>query len=219
MRAVLEDTFPPRRCARPEVRRSANEDMHLAMYALDHDVLTPEFIRTYEHVTFHGWDYLQAEKASTTKVLDPELTKHTVIPTEVRKHMLGTDAEFYGCRPRVEAVWHLNPFEFTMYWGVPRFAGTCSIESISGPDQLCFPDEPGLADLRQHWYIHRRRRVHIPAPHRTHIPKVGRDNKETRGRLYSVYLRPWTLLPQLCSEEVPYLGSLGHSGHAAENKP
>ena len=33
-----------------------------------------------------------------------------------------------------------------------------------------------------------------------------------RGRLYSVYLRPWTLLPQLCSEEVPYLGSLGQTG-------
>ena len=176
--------------------------MYLAMYALDQDVLTPEFIRTYEHVTFNGWEYLQTEKASTMKVPDPELRKHTVIPVEVRKHVLGTDAEFYG----------LNPIEFTMYWGVRRFDGTRSLESISGPDQLCFPDEPGLAALRQHWYIYRRRRVHIPAPHRTHIPKVGKDDKETRGRRYSVYLRPWTLLPQLCSEEVPYLGSLGHSG-------
>ena len=77
--------------------------------------------------------------------------------------MLGTDAEFYGCRPRVETVWHLNPFELIMYWGARRFDGTHSLESISGPDQLCFPDEPGLADLRKHWYIYRRQRLHIPA--------------------------------------------------------
>ena len=54
-------------------RRSANQDMYLAMYAEDHDVLTPEFIRAYEHVTFNGWDCLQAEKASTMKVPDPDL--------------------------------------------------------------------------------------------------------------------------------------------------
>ena len=47
--------------------------MYLAMYAEDHDVLTPEFIRAYEHVTFNGWDCLQAEKASTMKVPDPDL--------------------------------------------------------------------------------------------------------------------------------------------------
>ena len=125
---VLEDNVFASRCAHLEVRRSANEDMYLAMYALDQDVLTPEFIRTYEHVTFNGWEYLQTEKASTMKVPDPELRKHTVIPTEARKHVLGTDAEFYGCRPRVETVWHLNPFVGR------RFDGTHSLESISGPE-------------------------------------------------------------------------------------
>lgn len=39
-----------------KVRRSANEDMNLAMHATDDDMLAAEFIRTYQHAPFNGWE-------------------------------------------------------------------------------------------------------------------------------------------------------------------
>ena len=96
-----------------------------------------------------------------------------------------------------------------MYWSAKRFADGQGPESLVGPKQLPFPDIEPLSAFRKMWYLEKRARMRIPAPHRTQLPQAKSDSKETRARLYSVYLRPWTLLEQQKTAEVLYLGELG----------
>ena len=47
----------------------------------------------------------------------------------------------------------------------------------------------------------------VPCPEQTPLPN-RRMSKEARGKIYSVYLRPWTLAKPLATEFVPFLADL-----------
>jgi len=48
---------------------------------------------------------------------------------------------------------------------------------------------------------------HIPQPEKSPLPRGGMDPEE-RAKLFSVYLRPWTLSDVFASAHVPHLKNL-----------
>jgi hypothetical protein len=61
--------------------------------------------------------------------------------------------------------------------------------------------------FRHSWLLIRRQRPVIPCPQQTPLPSK-RMNKSTRAKIFSVYLRPWTLSKEIATAVVPYLGDL-----------
>ena len=73
---------------------------------------------------------------------------------------------------------------------------------------LFYPNTSVLAELRNTWYMRRRRRQMVPAPMNTPMPDKYLS-AEKRGRLYSVYLRPWVLDARWATPGVvPYITDL-----------
>ena len=80
---------------------------------------------------------------------------------------------------------------------------------------LEFNAEPGLESLKEQCLLRRRLRPMTPAPNRTRMPdQIEKDARDTaawrneRGRLYSVYMRPWTLVRHYATAFVPLLADL-----------
>ena len=77
---------------------------------------------------------------------------------------------------------------------------------------LLYPQRRGLPaaaqkayDLfRQSWILVRRDRPVVPCPERTPIPARG-WSKEHRAKVFSVYLRPWTLIADEACVDIPYI--------------
>lgn len=57
---------------------------------------------------------------------------------------------------------------------------------------LFYPEREEGLDLRNIWYMQRRKRPIVPAPVITPLP-VGHRDPEKAAKLFSVYLRPWVL--------------------------
>ena len=66
---------------------------------------------------------------------------------------------------------------------------------------------PGPSNLHKRWYLRRRLRPVVPAPSDTPLPESAKD-AESRSKLYLVYMRPWTLLPEWSSAQVPLIQDL-----------
>ena len=62
--------------------------------------------------------------------------------------------------------------------------------------------------FRQTWILFKRSRPVVPCPELTPLPS-RRDSKEKRAKIFSIYLRPWTMLKEFATEEVHLLGDLG----------
>ena len=80
-------------------------------------------------------------------------------------------------------------------------------------DIVLFPDVGGYEELtrfRHIWYLQRRVRPVVPCPENTPLPS-RRNTKEHRSKLLSIYLRPWTLLRELETAEVPFLTDLRYT--------
>ena len=77
---------------------------------------------------------------------------------------------------------------------------------------------PGPSNLHQRWYLRRRRRPMVPAPSSTPLPENEKDD-EGKARLYLVYMRPWTLVPEWSSPQVPLLQDLDVLPRAALRPP
>jgi len=118
--------------------------------------------------------------------------------------------EAYGNRPRHDAVFYLNAWEFTMYWNVCEMQRGRSYQSDTTeacPKYLRFPDEPSLHPKFQRLVLMRRLRPCMPAPESTPMPTQEKD-PETKAKLLSIYLRPWTLLETFACKDVPLLQML-----------
>jgi hypothetical protein len=76
-------------------------------------------------------------------------------------------------------------------------------------DDLCFEDEAldAYKLFRQTWVLLRRTRPVVPCPENTPLPRRF-DSKEKKAIMFSVYLRPWTLIQNYATAEVPYLPEL-----------
>ena len=70
------------------------------------------------------------------------------------------------------------------------------------------PERASYEALRSAYLIVKRERPVVPCPTNTVMPR-RRMSKHQRSKLYSVYLRPWTLSQKLASADVPFAGDLG----------
>ena len=120
------------------------------------------------------------------------------------------------------SVYYFNAWEFATLWEVRRLPPPTSSKeapSLTVPDPaavegsfdayflnegaveyyldskdiLFYPETPGAVNLRQIWYMVRRRRPMVPAPAITPMPDKYAEG-EKKAQLYSVYLRPWVLV-------------------------
>jgi len=86
-------------------------------------------------------------------------------------------------------------------------------------DVIFFSSEiPGPSPLHRRWYLRRRRRPMVPAPANTPLPESQKD-AEKKARLYSLYMRPWTLMPKWSTPQVPLLADLDVVPQAAAMRP
>ena len=79
-----------------------------------------------------------------------------------------------------------------------NFIGTYILNPVAvehfkdNKDILFYPRLSGAHQLRDHWYMVRRMKPMVPAPCNTPMPD-GKADKEKKGKLFSVYFRPWVL--------------------------
>ena len=99
--------------------RGQVENMNLRAYTDWSDVTSAETLSTAPSIAFFGSEFLKmverlndgADKVATA--LFPEVDKRN---PQKRKVTLRDVATLYGQRPNHSDVWHLSPYEFTMYW-------------------------------------------------------------------------------------------------------
>ena len=72
---------------------------------------------------------------------------------------------------------------------------------------LTFPDEPATAQVRHTWVLVRRAHPCVPKPSGTPLLKRFMS-AEDKGRLLSVYLRPWVLHRRRATAKVPHVADL-----------
>ena len=68
-------------------------------------------------------------------------------------------------------------------------------------------DKAGYETFRHSWILVQRTRPVVPCPENTPLPS-RKHTKEQRAKILSVYLRPWTLVHQESSVDVPHLVDL-----------
>ena len=82
-------------------------------------------------------------------------------------------------------------------------------------DILFFPSGiPGASNLHKRWYMRRRKRPMVPQPTRTPMPEKEKD-PEKKARLFSLYMRPWTLRESWATDAVPHICQLDCRQYAA----
>ena len=72
---------------------------------------------------------------------------------------------------------------------------------------ISFPESSETELLRHNVVMVRYKRPHVPQPSATPLPTTHLSEEE-RGRIFSVYLRPWVLSAKYASAHVPLLGDI-----------
>ena len=108
--------------------RPTTEEALLSMYVNDNDVTNAEFNRLYVNKEFDGSCLLRAlESAQTCNPRAKREEQQKTLP-KIKKYveeqsimLLNVDA-LYGWRPKDDAIFYLNAWEFLMWWQVMRKA-------------------------------------------------------------------------------------------------
>jgi len=195
------------------MRRTAPEEWNLATNYHEHDVTKAEFVRTYQSIDFSGKALVQRLEQEQKRTPERECWKAVPANTETdttEEVWLRHFPDLYGYRGnnmKNPGVFLLSPWEFLMFWECLKLPeGGQNIEAETD-GILFFPDIPGDVQLRSLWYMRRRRRPMVPAPSNTPMPDNAND-AEGKARLFSVYLRPWTLDRRIATTEVPHIADL-----------
>ena len=142
---------------------------------------------------------------------------------------------FYGLRPPDPSCFFLSPWEFVQWWEPIRLAKPSAeyrftkwrepcneqraepgldydvdISYCVHPNVLVFPKrEAGekYNRFRSSWILLRRIHPVVPCPENSPLPSK-KMTLEDRSKIFSVYLRPWTLVPEESTCEVPFLVNL-----------
>ena len=182
--------------------RASTEEFNLAMNVSEHDVSQAEFIRTYRDEDFRGGALLRRyefEKQHATKTL--EVAK--VLPTREGQRLYDFE-DVYGFRPNVDEVFYLSPWEFCMFWhAISKKDG----QVYTGEEFLEFPELDKAACLREGLILCRRSRPMVPCPQNAPMPESAKT-KEEQSKRYSLYFRPWTLLEDFRTPDVPLITEL-----------
>jgi len=75
------------------------------------------------------------------------------------------------------------------------------------PDIVVLPELEEMQSFRHRWILRRRKRPMVPAPSHTPMPDKE-TTKEGKGRLFSLYMRPWVLDRRFASRHVPHIADL-----------
>ena len=191
----------------------------LSMYAPEQDVTEAEFVRLYGSATFPGRKLLEAleagaerKKAASCRSFEPQRTlpaiKEDFTDTII---LLASLDDVYGYRPKADDVFYLSPCEFVMWWYIePKGRITPDV-----PAYHEFPDYAYCQALRAKYWLVRQCRPVVPSPSNTPMPDAvpltpehPGQRKESQGKLYSVYMRPWTKIPEFATDHVPLLWNL-----------
>ena len=191
--------------------RTAPEEFNLAANFDPHDVMAAEFKRTFNKIEFYGGKLLKLYDAERAAADAPAHLR--ALP--VRRGDVSGAAlvqynfeDVYGYRGRDVRVYYLNPWEFLMYWEPVRYnMALIEEKGDQHPDIVVFPDTALLKHFRQEWMLVRRRAPFVPQPEGTPMPE-REPTAEGRGKLYSIYMRPWVLLREDASTAVPQLKDL-----------
>ena len=189
------------------MRRTAPEEWNLAAYYQEHDPTTAEFVRTYMSVDFKGGLLLKRLEAETKHATSREILK--VLPSTSSldgEAWLQHFDDLYGYRGSHESVFFLNPWEFTSLWEVVCVS-TCPAIAATEKDRVAYPKIPGAVQLRENFYMKRRKKPMVPAPSGTPMPEKAKT-ADAKARLYCVYLRPWVLDAKYATVEVPHITQL-----------
>ena len=131
---------------------------------------------------------------------------------------------YRGCNQHNTGVFLLSPWEFVTHWEciklpapakghkLSRWCDEDETEYEPNPesedcDLLFFPVIPGEVQLRDLWYMRKRKARMVPAPSNAPMPDK-QNNKEAKARVLAVYLRPWTLDAAQATAEVPHIVNL-----------
>ena len=78
---------------------------------------------------------------------------------------------------------------------------------ICFPDRECFKNNREYQSLRHSWILVERSYPMVPCAENTPLPN-RKQSKQQRAKLFSVYLRPWTLIASEANDAKPYIGDL-----------
>ena len=81
------------------------------------------------------------------------------------------------------------------------------VECTDPTKYLSFPQSRETELLRHNAVMVRNKRPHVPQPSGTPLPTTQLPEEE-RGRIFSVYLRPWVLNSEYASAHVPLLADI-----------
>ena len=215
------------------ILRTGVEEFMLAAEYAPHDELAAEFIRTFQQTFFFGKAYLdrvdQLMRGETIQI-------DKCIPKKGETAEIVDPVSLYGLRPMDVSCFYLSPWEFVQWWRPIRLAKpsdeyrfTCwkdghDVERAEPgvdyevdtsycvhPYILVFPNRAcggsKYKRFRSNWILLRRIHPVVPCPENTPLP--GKKMKlEDRSKIFSVYLRPWTLVPDEADMHVPLLTDL-----------
>ena len=75
---------------------------------------------------------------------------------------------------------------------VPEYEAGEHYVAKDGEDRILLPDLPSLQGLRHRWCWEKRSRLHLPTWSYSKVPRP-QVSPEENARMFSVYMRPWTL--------------------------
>ena len=131
--------------------------------------------------------------------------------------MLRSFSDCYGKRPNHPWIFHLNAWEFAMWWiAIAKKTRTAAFVDEKLAFVLEFDENLDYTkELHKDYLLLRRTRPMVPAPMSMPMPSAcfskgleRQERKERQARLSSIYMRPWTMVPQYATPHVPYLGRL-----------
>ena len=217
------------------ILRTAVEEFLLASEYSPFDELAAEFLRTFRHVLFWGKPYLdRLDSLQGAK----EVNVERCIPKKGATSTYVDNVSLYGFRGTDPRVYFMSPWEMIQWWKpvqLPKPSSNPEVASLTlwlddadqtraapgldyvvndrllqHEDILVLPELAAGAKhnaLRSTWVLLRRSRPVVPCPENTPLPH-SKMSSDQRSKIFSVYLRPWTLVREHASAEVPMLQEL-----------
>ena len=200
------------------------------------DELSAEFIRTFRHTFFFGKFYLdryETVKNNQDPTIDKCLPKNDTqkgCRDVVSLYGLrDTDPRLYYMSPWEFTQWweplctkkpsdYYEKNQYTKWLpnadyerAEPGVDYVIQLKMFEHEDIYVFPQRPKAGVLyerfRNTWFLKRRLKPFVPCPENTPLPNSKMES-EHRSKIFSLYLRAWTLVEEESSVEVPFIKDL-----------
>ena len=197
-------------------------------------VLSAEFVCTYRNETFPGTQLMKRfdqESRAPGRPRRVAKVTPTVSPSNSEQHgnfWLRHFEDLYGwrgCNKHNPGVFLLSPWEFVQRWDIKHLPDPSDSRKLSvwkDPEAqteyepnvekesnviLFFPDIPGDFQLRDKFFLQKRKAPIAPAALNAPLPHKQKT-KEQRCKVLSLYFRPWTLDHAEATDDVVHITQL-----------